>query len=93
MQALFKQKVRVNPEMCLAIIIPQHDQYILLCSTDTNLVPRALDTLIQRNGKTKTSFSFPLDKGNEGSGNEIDRVIVDEDETRVNYRALEIESE
>ena len=26
-------------------------------------------------------------KGNEGSGNEVDRVTVEEGETRVNYRA------
>ena len=27
------------------------------------------------------------DKGNEGSGNEVDRVTVEEGEARVNYRA------
>ena len=42
---------------------------------NSNLVPRVVATLVQRNGKT-TTFPVPLDKGNEDSGDEIDSIVT-----------------
>ena len=77
------EKFIYQQSVCYHLFCCQRSQFLYVrkdslrqSENENHLVPRALVTLVQRNGKREIlkilSFPVPLDKGNDGSENEID---------------------